>query len=109
YQAVTEYLLQRDWLASGCIVFSQYYDSVRWLAEELSTSVLPDEEIGIYAGASRSGTLRGGVFTLVHREEIKRRVRSGDLRLLLGTDAASEGLNLQRLGTLINLDLPWNP
>jgi len=28
---------------------------------------------------------------------------------LLGTDAASEGLNLQRLGNLINLDLPWNP
>jgi SNF2 family DNA or RNA helicase len=29
--------------------------------------------------------------------------------LLLGTDAASEGLNLQRLATLINIDLPWNP
>ena len=29
--------------------------------------------------------------------------------LRLHTDAASEGLNLQRLGTLINLDLPWNP
>ena len=29
--------------------------------------------------------------------------------MLLGTDAASEGLNLQRLGTLVNLDLPWNP
>lgn len=28
---------------------------------------------------------------------------------MIGTDAASEGLNLQRLGTLINLDLPWNP
>ncbi len=27
----------------------------------------------------------------------------------MGTDAASEGLNLQSLGTLINLDLPWNP
>jgi hypothetical protein len=27
---------------------------------------------------------------------------------LLGTDAASEGRNLQRLGTLINIDLPWN-
>ena len=36
-------------------------------------------------------------------------VRKGELRVLLGTDAASEGLNLQRLGTLINLDLPWNP
>ena len=32
-----------------------------------------------------------------------------EVRLLLGTDAASEGLNLQRLGTLVNLDLPWNP
>ena len=27
----------------------------------------------------------------------------------MGTDAASEGLNLQKLGTLINVDLPWNP
>jgi len=40
---------------------------------------------------------------------LKDRVRTGDLKLLLGTDAASEGLNLQRLGTLINIDLPWNP
>jgi superfamily II DNA/RNA helicase len=31
------------------------------------------------------------------------------LKLLIGTDAASTGLNLQRLGCLINLDLPWNP
>ncbi len=28
---------------------------------------------------------------------------------MLGTDAASEGLNLQKLARLINLDLPWNP
>jgi superfamily II DNA/RNA helicase len=26
-----------------------------------------------------------------------------------GSDAACEGLNLQTLGTLINVDLPWNP
>jgi superfamily II DNA/RNA helicase len=109
YQAVTEYLLQRQWVEQGCIIFSQYYDSVRWLAEELSTNELPNEDIGIYAGASRSGVMRAGQFTAVARDELKKRVRSGDLRLLLGTDAASEGLNLQRLGTLINLDLPWNP
>ncbi len=29
--------------------------------------------------------------------------------LLLGADAASTGLNLQRLCCLKNLDLPWNP
>ena len=33
----------------------------------------------------------------------------GRLKLLIGTDAASTGLNLQRLGCLMNLDLPWNP
>ncbi len=29
--------------------------------------------------------------------------------VLVATDAACEGLNLQRLGTQINDDLPWNP
>mgnify|MGYP003394587837 CR=1 FL=1 len=31
------------------------------------------------------------------------------IRLLVATDAACEGLNLQTLGALINVDLPWNP
>ncbi len=51
----------------------------------------------------------GGEFENAGRESIKRMVRSGEVRLVLGTEAASEGLNLQKLGTLINLDLPWNP
>ena len=50
-----------------------------------------------------------GVFEGRQREALKEAVRKGRLRLLLGTDAASEGMNLQRLGALINLDLPWNP
>jgi len=50
-----------------------------------------------------------GAFIGTPRDALKQRVQQGDIRLLLGTDAASEGLNLQRLGTLINLDLPWNP
>ena len=36
-------------------------------------------------------------------------VEQGRIKILLGTDAASEGLNLQRLGSLIHIDLPWNP
>jgi superfamily II DNA/RNA helicase len=53
--------------------------------------------------------MKGGVLQREDRENLKSMVRKGELRLILGTDAASEGLNLQRLGTLINLDLPWNP
>lgn len=108
YAVVLECLKRRDWLSRGCIIFSQYYDSVRWLAEQLVED-FPGEPIAIYAGSGRSGVYRNGEFKTVDREEIKAAVRKGQLRLLLGTDAASEGLNLQRLGTLINLDLPWNP
>ena len=108
YAAVRRLLVDEDWLARGCIVFSQYYDSVWWLAGQL-TGDLPEEAIGIYAGAGRSGMMRRGAFERRDRNALKDAVRRGELRLLLGTDAASEGLNLQRLGTLINLDLPWNP
>ena len=66
-------------------------------------------DIGLYAGSNRSGFWRSGRFQRCDRNELKRRVRDGTLNLLLGTDAAAEGLNLQRLGTLINIDLPWNP
>ena len=96
------------WLEEGCIVFSQYYDSVIWLAGRLS-ALLPEETVGVYAGAMRSGLFRAGEFTKLSREAIKQMVKRDELRLVTGTDAASEGLNLQRLGTLINLDLPWNP
>jgi superfamily II DNA or RNA helicase len=105
-----EYLLDKGWIEKGCIVFSQYYDSVWWLGKALSQGGrLAEEPVGLYAGKGRSGLFRGGVFQRKEREGLKRRVQSGRLRLLLGTQSASEGLNLQRLSTLINLDLPWNP
>ena len=114
--AVIGYLLglqkgtSQSWLSLGCILFSQYYDTVRWIGNELAKR---DEfsgiDIGLYAGSNRSGFWRDGRFQRCDRNTLKDRVRSGDLKLLLGTDAASEGLNLQRLGTLINIDLPWNP
>ena len=105
---VLRLLTDEGWLAHGCIVFSQFYDSAWWLANQLSAA-LPGEPIGIYAGAGRSGVMRRGAFERRSRDALKEAVRRRELRLLLGTDAASEGLNLQRLGTLINLDLPWNP
>jgi superfamily II DNA or RNA helicase len=105
---IREILLEKRWLDRGCIVFSQYFDSVEFLAKKLSAE-MPDELIGIYAGGNRSGTYHQGIYQRVPRELIKSMVKKHQIRLLIGTDAASEGLNLQSLGTLINLDLPWNP
>jgi len=115
-EALVGYLLgtrsdvEGRWLDLGCILFSQYYDTVRWVGDELSKRAeFSGMEIGLYAGSNRSGIWREGRFQRCDRDVIKARVRAGELKLLLGTDAASEGLNLQRLGTLINIDLPWNP
>ncbi len=100
----------RGWLDLGCILFSQYYDTVRWVGDELvKRAEFAHMDIGLYAGSNRSGFWRDGKFQRCDRNVLKGRVRRGDIKLLLGTDAASEGLNLQRLGTLINIDLPWNP
>jgi hypothetical protein len=115
-EAVISYLqgtqkgTSRGWLDLGCILFSQYYDTVRWMGNEMAKRVeFSGMDIGLYAGSNRSGFWRDGKFQRCDRNVLKDRVRTGDLKLLLGTDAASEGLNLQRLGTLINIDLPWNP
>ena len=43
------------------------------------------------------------------RETLKKMVAEHEIRIMVATDATCERLNLQTLGTLINIDLPWNP
>ena len=106
---IVDFFLDKEgWLEKGSIVFSQYYDTVCFMAEHASSSH-PDEIVAVYAGIGKSGTLRNGDWTTTEREDIKRAVKDRKLRLVFATDAACEGLNLQTLGTLINVDLPWNP
>jgi hypothetical protein len=108
YDVVHHYLRERRWLDLGCIVFSQYFDTAEWVANRLAVDI-PGEPIALYAGAGKSGVHREGRFNAVEREAIKAAVRERSIRLVVATDAACEGLNLQALGTLINVDLPWNP
>jgi ERCC4-related helicase len=107
-RAVMHYLDQEGWLALGCIIFSQYYDTARWVGEMISAAH-PTEPVAVYAGVGKSGILLGGEWRTIDREDIKRGVKERKLRVVCATDAACEGLNLQTLGTLINVDLPWNP
>ncbi len=53
-------------------------------------------------------TIHGGM-DLADRIEAERRLWSGSVDILIATDAASEGVNLQAANILINYDLPWNP
>jgi len=108
-EVILHYLRNQDWLHShGAILFSQYFTTADWVAQRLAEA-FPAEPVAIYAGGGRSSVIRGGSRQLVDRDKIKKAVQAGEIRLLAATDAACEGLNLQKLGAQINVDLPWNP
>ena len=106
--AVLHYLEHEKWLDYGIIIFSQYYDTAKWVADALAGRY-PDEAIGLYAGAGRSRLYQSGDSVNSERETLKKMVAEHGIRIMVATDAACEGLNLQTLGALINIDLPWNP
>jgi hypothetical protein len=77
------------------IVFTEYRDTLQQIA-----STLAGGDVAL---------LHGGLRTQ-ERAEALRRFTAGGARLLLATDAASEGLNLhQRCRLVVNLELPWTP
>jgi hypothetical protein len=45
----------------------------------------------------------------VSRDDVKTRFRNRKAEILVATDAAAEGLNLQFCAALVNYDMPWNP
>jgi superfamily II DNA/RNA helicase len=106
-QVLTEEFEGRSWLERGILIFSQFYDSAFALCEYLAQHT--EEPLGLYANSSASKIFEGGKIQSIDRGLLKEKVTQGRLKLLVGTDTASTGLNLQRLGCLINLDLPWNP
>jgi len=91
------------------VIFTRFYDTLTDIVGRLRR-VEARMLIGTYSG-------QGGQYTdpknwrLVgaDRDDIKRRFLKGEIDVLVCTDAAAEGLNLQTADLLINFDLPWNP
>ncbi len=90
----------------GMLMFSQYKDTVDAVANslryEFGSSMAKHHGDGgeIWEDAR---------WKLVDKKVVEQKVQRGELRLLVATDAASEGLNLQALDAVINYDIPWNP
>ncbi|HET9470086.1 MAG TPA: DEAD/DEAH box helicase, partial [Usitatibacter sp.] len=55
-----------------------------------------------------SEALHGGM-TQGERDKVMRRLRAGDAQLLIATDVAARGLDVERLTHVINYDLPHSP
>jgi superfamily II DNA or RNA helicase len=89
------------------IVFTQYTDTMDYLRDRLKE--VYGSHVACYSG--RGGeTWNSSEWVLTTKEFIKAAFRKGEeVKILLCTEAASEGLNLQTCGVLINYDVPWNP
>ena len=91
----------------SAILFTQYTDTMDYLRDSLRA--VYGSGVACYSG--RGGeSWDGERWILQSKEAIKEEFRKGEtIRLLLCTESASEGLNLQTCGVLINYDMPWNP
>jgi hypothetical protein len=92
------------------IIFTQYTDTMDFIRNSLTS--IHGATVATYSG--RGGEvydLDNETWTTVGKERVKREFADddGQVDILVCTDSASEGLNLQECGALINYDLPWNP
>jgi SNF2 family DNA or RNA helicase len=92
---------------SQVMVFTQFTDTMDFLRDQLRTT--PGLKMMCYSGRGGEIPIGDAEWTVIPRDQAKRRFRKGEADVLLCTDAAAEGLNFQFCGALINYDLPWNP
>lgn len=93
------------------VIFSRFFDTVSDIRDRLRDSD-PGMLIGTYSGQQAGGQYvdpRSKRLININREVVKRRFTQGEVDVLICTDAAAEGLNLQSADLLVNFDLPWNP
>lgn len=87
------------------IVFSQFADTIEYLGEKLQNEKLP-----VFSYTARKASA-------LNKEIIRANFDAGyteykqvdEYKVLVATDAISEGYNLHRAGTIFNYDIPYNP
>jgi SNF2 family DNA or RNA helicase len=82
------------------VIFTEHRDTLSYLHERITTLLgSSGAAITIHGGMGREDRMKA--------QEAFR--HDPEVQVLLATDAAGEGINLQRAHLMVNYDLPWNP
>ena len=82
------------------VIFTEHRDTLNYLLAQVSRlQGRPSAIRVIHGGMGREERLKA-------QEAFK---HDPDVQILIATDAAGEGINLQRAHLMVNYDLPWNP
>jgi len=82
------------------VIFTEHRDTLHYLAERITTL------LGRGQGVV---TIHGGMGREERRKAQEAFLHHPEVQVLVATDAAGEGINLQRAHLMVNYDLPWNP
>jgi SNF2 family DNA or RNA helicase len=93
-------MLTADGRRRKIIVFTEHRDTLSYLLLRIRDTLGSEEAVvTIHGGTNRDD-----------RRKIQEAFRNNpDVMVLLATDAAGEGVNLQNANLMVNYDLPWNP
>jgi SNF2 family DNA or RNA helicase len=82
------------------VIFTEHRDTLNYLQSKITTLLgRQSAVVAIHGGMGREERLNA-------QEAFK---YDPEVQVLLATDAAGEGINLQRAHLMVNYDLPWNP
>ncbi|MCY3958694.1 MAG: helicase-related protein [Chloroflexi bacterium] len=84
------------------LIFTEFKDTLDYLVERLKSWGF---RVGSIHGGMRPGS-RDEPGTRLYAEQ---QFRDGHIQVLVATEAAGEGINLQCCHILFNYDIPWNP
>ena len=84
------------------LIFTEFKDTLDYLQQRLRDWGF---RVGCIHGGMRPGS-RDEPGTRLYAEQ---QFREGEIQILVATEAAGEGINLQVCNVLFNYDIPWNP
>lgn len=82
------------------VIFTEHRDTLNYLAQRIRTLLGRTEAVV---------TIHGGMGREERRKAQEAFTQDIEVQVLIATDAAGEGINLQRAHLMVNYDLPWNP
>jgi superfamily II DNA or RNA helicase len=98
-------LLTKDHARDKVLVFTQYAETAAYLRQQLRERGV--QRLGLATGSSPDPVTTAWRFSPVSSAKRQSVPESDELRVLIGTDVLSEGLNLQDSAIVVNFDLPW--
>ena len=82
------------------VIFTEHRDTLNYLQRRITGLVGREEAVAVIHGSMRREDRHAAQEAFRHDPHVQ---------ILLATDAAGEGINLQRAHLMVNYDLPWNP